>query len=106
MHSPNFGTRMDIQQRKNLSCVPAGYHDYARVPVAYDFLQNKCHSRLGVCLVARGMKRRQRSVIIEQQHGYRRLRDRLQKRHELRFNLWTQRLLLSFPGIACSSFAR
>ncbi len=71
MDSPNFGTRMNIEKRKNVGRISPGDDHHSRPAVAHDLLQEERNSGIRVRLVALGVEGRQRSVVIEQQHRLR-----------------------------------
>jgi hypothetical protein len=74
---------MNIQKRKHFGGVAAGNNDNPRPAIAHNLLQNDTHTRIGIGLVATGMKGRQSSVVIEQQGGLGGFRNLAQKWLEL-----------------------
>ena len=83
MNSPNFGTRVDVEKRKNVLRISPRDDNHSCPGVAYDFLQQERNSGIRVRLVAADVERRQRSVVIEQEYGVGCLGYSLQKRREL-----------------------
>ena len=94
VNSPDFGPRLDIQQRRQFVRIAAGnYHDPGAA-IASDLPENEKDFGVRKRLVSKGMEGGQRSIVIKQKRGLCRHGNGSQERFEFALHTGSQCLLL------------